>query len=145
MGKTEREELEKACRKERDSRVVPVMLAVHMVCVRQMSIGETAANLMRSERRVHKRTGHPRTAQRPSKSCYGRTKTSRLSTFRKDPRTSTRLRKCRRRGKQVLPVSEYYRTSADLCNAVTTYYRTVRFKLDIFKFAHRKATALCTN
>ena len=30
------------------------MLAVHMVRVREMSIGETAANLMRSERWVHK-------------------------------------------------------------------------------------------
>ena len=56
MDKTKREELEKAYRKEKDSRVVPRMLAVHL-----------------------------------------------------------------------------------------TYYRTVRFKLDIFKFAHRKVTALCTN
>ena len=50
-----------------------------------------------------------------------------------------------RQEKQVLPMSEYYRTFADLRNATITYYRTVRFKLDIFKFAHRKATALCTN
>ena len=50
-----------------------------------------------------------------------------------------------RQGKQVLLVSEYYRTFADMCNAVTTYYRTVRFKLDILKFAHRKAAPLCTN
>jgi transposase len=54
MDKTKREDLEKAYRKEQDSRVVPRMLAVHMVCVRKISIGETAANLMRSERRVHK-------------------------------------------------------------------------------------------
>ena len=29
-----------------------------------------------------------------------------------------------RQGKQVLLVSEYYRTFADMCNAVITYYRT---------------------
>ena len=50
MDKTKREELEKAYRKEKDFRVVPRMLAVHMVRVRKISIGETAANLMRSER-----------------------------------------------------------------------------------------------
>ena len=50
---------------------------------------------------------------------------------------------CWLQGKQVLLVSEYYRTFVDLCSAIITYYRTVRFKLDIFKFA--KATALCTN
>ena len=52
------------------------------------------------------------------------------------------VEECWRQRKQVLLVSEYYRTFADLCNAIITYYRTVRFKLDIFKFAHRKATAL---
>ena len=55
------------------------------------------------------------------------------------------VEECWRRGKQVLLVSEYYRTFADMCNAVITYYRTVRFKLDILKFAHRKAAPLCTN
>ena len=54
MGKTEWEELEEAYRKEKDPRVVLRVLAVHMVRVRKMSIGETAANLMRSERWVHK-------------------------------------------------------------------------------------------
>ena len=37
MDSTKREELEKAYRKERDSRVVLEMLAVHMVRVRKMS------------------------------------------------------------------------------------------------------------
>ena len=54
MDKTNREEMEKAYSKEKDSRAVPRMLAVHMVRVRKISIGETAANLMQSERRVHK-------------------------------------------------------------------------------------------
>ena len=77
MDKTKREELEKACRKEKDFRAVPKMLAVHMVRVREMSIDETAANLMRSERWVHKWLRHfdaggldglrdlPRTGQPP--------------------------------------------------------------------------------
>ena len=54
MEKTEREDLEKTYRKEKDSRAASRMLAVHMVRVREMSIGETVANLMRSERWVHK-------------------------------------------------------------------------------------------
>ena len=55
------------------------------------------------------------------------------------------VEECWRRRKQVLLVSEYYRTFADMCNAVITYYRTVGFKLDILKFAHRNAAPLCTN
>ena len=54
MDKTKREELEKAYRKEKDSGAVPRMLTVHMVRVRKMGIGGTAANLVRSERWVHK-------------------------------------------------------------------------------------------
>ena len=334
MDKTKREELEKAYRKEKDSRVVLRMLAVHMVCVRQMSMGETAASLMRSERWVHKwperfdtggldglrdlpRTGRPPKIPRETMariieqsvqpkctpgelqktireetgtrlhitnvrkimhrygltpkvpqrvhinrasrgavrswqyrfgrrvSClgekgftildmdeaffvydvasgrkywsprggrivvpytgnhrrivvygaiakdgrqlfrtrelfdaptfvryirelrgrFGRAAVDRASPHRakavkellrenKDikiiylPRGSPYLNaveECWRQGKQVLLVSEYYRTFSDLCNAVTTHCRTVKFKLDIFKFAHRKAAALCTN
>ena len=35
--------------------------------------------------------------------------------------------------------------SRALRNAVITHYRTVRFKSDMFKFAHGKAAALCMN
>ena len=55
------------------------------------------------------------------------------------------VEECWRLRKQVLLVSEYYRAFTDMRNAVITYYRTVRFKLDILKFAHRKAAPLCTN
>ena len=55
------------------------------------------------------------------------------------------VEECWHQGKRVLLVSEYYQTFADMCNAIITYYRTVRFKLDIFKFAHRKAATLCRN
>ena len=54
MDKTKREDLEKAYRKEKDSGAMLRMLAVHMVRMREMGIGETAASLMRSERRVRK-------------------------------------------------------------------------------------------
>ena len=68
MDVTKREELEKAYRKEKDSRVILRMLAVHMVRVRVKFLtagtkntlnmtwrvrSETAANLMRSDRWVH--------------------------------------------------------------------------------------------
>ena len=45
MDDTKWEELEKAYRKGRDSRVVLRMLATHMVRVRKMSISDTAASL----------------------------------------------------------------------------------------------------
>ena len=53
MDVTKRVELEKAYRKEKDSRVILRMLAVHMVRVRKMSVSGTATNLMRSDRWVH--------------------------------------------------------------------------------------------
>ena len=53
MDVTKREELEKTHKKEKDSRVILSMLAVHMVRVRKMSVSETAANLMRSDWWVH--------------------------------------------------------------------------------------------
>ena len=52
MDETKREELKKACRKEKDPMVAARMLAVHMVYVRKAGIGETAAHLMRSARWV---------------------------------------------------------------------------------------------
>ena len=53
MDVAKREGLAKACRKEKDSRVILRMLAVHMARVRKMNVSETAANLMRSDRWVH--------------------------------------------------------------------------------------------
>ena len=41
------------------------------------------------------------------------------------------VEECWHQGKRILLVSEYYRTFADMCNAIITYYRTVRSKLDI--------------
>ena len=55
------------------------------------------------------------------------------------------VEECWRQGKQVLLVSEYYRTFADMCNAIITYYRTVRFKLDIVRYASRNPKLFCKN
>ena len=49
-----------------------------------------------------------------------------------------------RTGTASLLVSEYYRTFADMCNAIITYYRTVRFKLDIVRYASRNPKLFCT-
>ena len=55
------------------------------------------------------------------------------------------VEECWHQGKRVLLVSEYYKTFTDMCSAISTYYRTARFTLDILKFANRKAALFCTN
>ena len=53
MGETNKDDLKKACRSEKDSRIRAWILAVYMVCVRKKGIGETAVDLMQSERWAH--------------------------------------------------------------------------------------------
>ena len=55
------------------------------------------------------------------------------------------VKECWHQGKRILLVSEYYRTFADMCNAIITYYRTVRFKLDIVRYASRNSKLFCKN
>ena len=55
------------------------------------------------------------------------------------------VKECWHQGKRALLVSEYYKTFTNMCNAISAYYRTVRFTLDILKFANRKAALFCTN
>ena len=55
------------------------------------------------------------------------------------------IEECWHQGKRILPVSVYYRTFADMCNAIITYYRTVRFKLDIIRYASRNPKLFCKN
>ena len=50
METTKREDLENAYKKEKDPKVAARMLAVHMVHVREKSIAETSADLMRSDK-----------------------------------------------------------------------------------------------
>ena len=55
------------------------------------------------------------------------------------------VEECWHQGKRILLVSEYYRTFADMCNAIITYYRTARFKLDIIRYTSRKPELFCKN
>ena len=55
------------------------------------------------------------------------------------------VEECWHQGKRILLVSEYYRTFADMCNAIITYYRTVRFKLDIVRYTSRNPKLFCKN
>ena len=53
------------------------------------------------------------------------------------------MEECWHQGKRILLVSEYYKTFQDMHRAVSLYYRAVRFKLDILKYASRKYVTLC--
>ena len=55
------------------------------------------------------------------------------------------VEECWHQGKRILLVLEYYRTFADMCNAIIAYYRTVRFKLDIVRYASRNLKLFCKN
>ena len=55
------------------------------------------------------------------------------------------MEECWHQGKRVLLVSEYYKTFQDMHRAVSLYYRTARFKLDLLKFTSRKYVTLRTN
>ena len=64
------------------------------------------------------------------------------------PKSSPHLNaveECWHQGKRVLLVSEYYRTFSDMCRAVSTYYRTARFNLELLKYANRKTELVCRN
>ena len=50
MRETDKNDLKKAYRSEKDSMIRARILAVYMVCVRKKGIGETATDLMQSER-----------------------------------------------------------------------------------------------
>ena len=55
------------------------------------------------------------------------------------------MEECGYQGKHVLLVSEYYKTFQDMRRFVSLYYRTVRFNLDLLKFASRKYGVPCTS
>ncbi len=48
------------------------------------------------------------------------------------------MEECWHQEKRILLVSEYYKTFQDMHLAVSLYYRTVRFKLDLLNFTSRK-------
>ena len=55
------------------------------------------------------------------------------------------VEECWHQGKRILLVSEYYRRVADMQNAISKYYRTARFHLDLLKYIYRKPHLFCTN
>ena len=55
------------------------------------------------------------------------------------------VEECWHRGKRNLLVSEYYATFAAMCVAVSEYYRTTRFRLDLFKYVFRSPSRFLTN
>ena len=55
------------------------------------------------------------------------------------------MEKCWLQRKQILPVSEYYETFADMCRAASMHYRTARFSPDLLKLVNRKAASFCAN
>ena len=48
-------------------------------------------------------------------------------------------------GKAQVLVSEYYRTFSDMCMAISTYYRTTRFNLELMKYINKKTELIHTN
>jgi transposase len=53
------------------------------------------------------------------------------------------VEECWRQGKDDLLVSKYYPRFASLKDAITNYYRTKRFNLNILKYLMRESTNLC--
>jgi len=52
---------------------------------------------------------------------------------------------CWQRGKRDLLVSEYYGTFAAMCAAISEYYRTARFKLDVYGYLYMSSRKALTN
>ena len=48
------------------------------------------------------------------------------------------VEECWRQGKRRLLVSEYYRTFSDMRLAISVYYRTAQFNLELIKYANKK-------
>ena len=55
------------------------------------------------------------------------------------------VEECWHRGKRDLLVSEYHATFAAMCVAVSEYYRTTRFRLDLFRYVFRSPAKFLTN
>ena len=55
------------------------------------------------------------------------------------------MEECWHRGKHALLVSEYYKTFSDMCGAISAYYRTARFNLELSRYANRTADQICND
>ena len=87
----------------------------------------------------------PAPRRNSSRGCCGKNKNIRIIYLPKGSPYLRAVEECWHQGKRILLVSEYYRTFADMCNAIITYYRTVRFKLAIVRYASRNPKLFCKN
>ena len=87
----------------------------------------------------------PAPRKKPSGRCCTRTRTSRSYACQKAHRISTPWKNAGTKESGALLVSEYYKTFLDMHSAVSQYYRTARFNLDLIKFFNRKAELFCKN
>ena len=55
------------------------------------------------------------------------------------------VEECWRQGKRRLLVSEYYRNFSDMCVAISTYYQTARFNLELMKYVNKKTELIHAN
>ena len=55
------------------------------------------------------------------------------------------VEECWRQGKRRLLVSKYYRTFSDMYMAISTYYRTARFNLELIKYVNKKTELIYAN
>ena len=69
----------------------------------------------------------------------------RILYFLKDSPHLNAVEECWYQGKRILLVSEYYRTFSDMYRAVSAYYRTARFNLELLKHTNRKTELVCRN
>ena len=65
--------------------------------------------------------------------------------FPKGPPYLNAVEECWRQVKHRLLVSKYYRTFSDMCRAVSTYYRTAWFHLELINYVNKKTVLLHTN
>ena len=65
-------------------------------------------------------------------------KSVRIMYFPKGSPYLNAVEECWRQGKRRLLVSKYYWTFSDMCMAISTYYRTGRFHLELIKYVNKK-------
>ena len=65
--------------------------------------------------------------------------------FPKDSPYLNAVEECRCQGKRRLLVSEYYRTFSDMYGAISTYYRTAWFLLELINYINKKTVSIHTN
>ena len=87
----------------------------------------------------------PQHRSRLVKEFLRKNKNVKIMYFPKDSPYLNAVEECWRQGKRRLLVSEYYRTFSDMCMAISTYYRTARFNLELIKYVNKKTELIHAN